>query len=263
MSIRDEVIPHVANIEDLGQIWCTLKLLYENSGNAQKLYLKSKLHSFRMEEGGKVADFLKEIREVTNQLSAIGDSIKEHEIVEHILNSMPENYDNIINTIGCKSIYPPLTKLTRILMHEEVRRERRLTKRAIAKALMIKVKGQAKGARSTFRGGCCTKRSTAEVKRDDSGQKNGTTASPNNCCGWCGKSTHFLKDCEEFTSELKHRAKLCQTKVVIPQANILAQSDTFKDFEDPVDTDLEQISDLKSSMINLVVNSPSESPQAN
>ena len=94
-----------------------------------------------MEEGGKVVDFLKEIREITNQLSAIGDSIKEHEIVEHILNSMLESYDNIINTIGCRSIYLPFTELTRILMHKEVCRELRLTKRATTEALMVKVKG--------------------------------------------------------------------------------------------------------------------------
>ena len=142
LLVRDEVIPHIANIEDLGQIWRTLKSLYENSGNAQKLNLKSKLHSLRMEEGGKVADFLKEIWDIiTNQLSAIGDLIKEHEIVEHILNSMLKSYDNIINTIGCRSMYLPLTKLTEILMHKEVHRELRLTKHATAEALMVKVKG--------------------------------------------------------------------------------------------------------------------------
>ena len=179
LLVRDEVIPHIANIEDLAQIWRTLKSLYENSGNAQKLYLESKLHSLRMEERGKVANFLKKIWEVTNKLSAIGDLIKEHEIVEHILNSMPESYDNIINTIGCRSIYPPLTKLMGILIHEEVHWELQLTKRATAEVLMVKVKGQAKGAKSTFWSGCRTECSKAEAKCDDSGRKSGTTAGPN------------------------------------------------------------------------------------
>ena len=66
LSVRDEVVPHIADIEDPEQVWRTLKSLYESSGNAKKLYLKSKLHRLRMEEGSKVFDLLKEVREIMN-----------------------------------------------------------------------------------------------------------------------------------------------------------------------------------------------------
>lgn len=69
LSVRDEVIPHICELQDPAAVWLTIRSLYETTGNARKLLLKSKLYSLKLEEGGSVADFLKEVKDISNQLS--------------------------------------------------------------------------------------------------------------------------------------------------------------------------------------------------
>lgn len=103
LSVRDEVIPHISELNDPEIVWNTIKALYKTNGNARRLLLKAKLYNLRLEEGGLVANFLKEVREIANQLHAIGEVMGDETVVEHVLNALPESYKNFMTLIGLES----------------------------------------------------------------------------------------------------------------------------------------------------------------
>lgn len=86
--MRDEIIPHIGDEQDPAVVWRTIKSLYETGGNARRLLLKRKIQNLRLEEGGSVAEFLKGVRDLSNQLIAIGDQISDAMLVEHVLDAL-------------------------------------------------------------------------------------------------------------------------------------------------------------------------------
>ena len=97
--------------------------LYETSGNARKLLLKSRLYNLKLEERGSVAKFLKEIKDISNQLIPIGETVSNNEIVEHVLNVLFESYEYFVSSIGLRDRLSDVTLLTGLLLHDEARRE--------------------------------------------------------------------------------------------------------------------------------------------
>ena len=134
LLIKDEIIPHMNELNDLAVVWTTIKALYETSGNARKLLLKSKLYNLKLEKGGSVAKNLKEVKDVSNQLIAIGRMVTNDEIVEHVLNAFPESYENFVSSIGLQDRLPNMTTLTGLLLHDEARQELKSSKHVIAEA---------------------------------------------------------------------------------------------------------------------------------
>ena len=134
LSVRDEIIPHISEISNLAVVWATVKSLYETSGNARKLLLKSKLYNLKLEEGGSVAEFLKEVKDISNQLIAIGETVSNDEIVEHVLNALPESYEHFVSSIGLRDRLPDVTTLTGLLLHDEAQWELRRSRRLATEA---------------------------------------------------------------------------------------------------------------------------------
>ena len=104
--------------------------MYETSGNVRKLLLKSKLYNLKLEEGSSVAEFLKEVKDVSNQLIAIGGAVSNDEIVEYV-NALLERYENFVSSIGLRDQLPDVTTLMGLSLHNEARRELRSSKRVV------------------------------------------------------------------------------------------------------------------------------------
>ena len=134
LSVRDEIIPHISEISDPAVVWATVKSLYQTSGNTRKLLLKSRLYNLKLEEGGSIAEFLKEVKDISNQLIAIGKTVSNDEIVEHVLNALPESYEHFVSSIGLRDRLPDVTTLTELLLHDEARRELRGNRRLATEA---------------------------------------------------------------------------------------------------------------------------------
>ena len=111
-------------MNDLAVVWATIKSLYETSGNAKKLLLKSRFYNLKLEEGGSIAEFLKEVKvHISNQLIAIGETVSNDKIVEHVLTALPESYKYFVNSIVLRDRLPDVTSLTWLLFRDEAWRE--------------------------------------------------------------------------------------------------------------------------------------------
>lgn len=58
LSVRDNVIPYIANITEPDQCWQVLKDMYASGANSRKLLLRRKLTNLKMTEGASIHDFL-------------------------------------------------------------------------------------------------------------------------------------------------------------------------------------------------------------
>jgi hypothetical protein len=171
LSVRDHVIPYIANITEPDECWEVLKNLYASSANSRKLMLKRKLTNLRMEESSSMSDFLQHLKELINELAGVGERITDAEVVEHVLMALPESYEGLVNTLMYRPALPTVAELTSILMQDNLCREIK-GKRNDGEALLVKG-----GAKKVFTN-----------RKDDSRHKPKKSGE----CHFCGSKDHWM-----------------------------------------------------------------------
>lgn len=123
LSVKDNVIPYIANITEPNEYWIVLKNLYASGTNSRKLLLRRRLTNLKMEEGSSMSAFLQLVKELINEFACIGETITVAEIVEHVLMALPETFEGLVNTSMYCANLPTMTEFTVILLHDDIRRE--------------------------------------------------------------------------------------------------------------------------------------------
>ena len=142
-------------------MWKALANQFQRNTWANKLELKRKLFSMRLAEEGSVRDHIKSLTEVYDELSAIGEPIKEEDRVVYILASLPERYNVLVTALEANSDIPSLSVVTERLLHEETKLRDRLHQAGPEGALIT-------GAKKKLR------------------------------CHFCRRLGHFRRDCSDF-----------------------------------------------------------------
>jgi hypothetical protein len=73
-----------------------LQILYEIQNMANFIYFFNKLHLVNMEEEISFINFVKNIRELVNQLVVIKQVIQESVIVDIVFKTLPSSYQSLI-----------------------------------------------------------------------------------------------------------------------------------------------------------------------
>jgi hypothetical protein len=72
-----------------------------------------------MKEGQTIAVYLKELAHLRHQLTSVGEIVEERKLVKHILNTLPESFDSVINSLSNLAQLPSLVDVSgRFLLHE-------------------------------------------------------------------------------------------------------------------------------------------------
>ncbi len=79
-------------------MWQTFKDIFEQKGNARHLMQKTNLTILQLEERGLIVDYLKQLKDLTNQLANIGEVVWEDESIEQFV-SVLKNYETLNNTL--------------------------------------------------------------------------------------------------------------------------------------------------------------------
>ena len=87
------------------------------------------MYNLKLEEGGSIGQFLKDVKDVSNQLIAIGKPISNDKIVEYVLNALPKSYENFMSFIGLWNQLPSITTFKGLLLHDKARKELQQSKR--------------------------------------------------------------------------------------------------------------------------------------
>ena len=86
---------------------------------ANKLELRRKLYSLRLEDGDSVHSHIKTMTEVFDGLSMVGDPISEEDRVVYLLASLPESYSMLLTALEANAEVPKMELVTERLLHEE------------------------------------------------------------------------------------------------------------------------------------------------
>ena len=73
---------------------------------------------------GSVQEHIKSLPEVCDELSAIGEPVKEEDRVIYLLASLPECYNVLVTALEANSEVPTLAVVTERLLHEETKDEK-------------------------------------------------------------------------------------------------------------------------------------------
>jgi hypothetical protein len=228
--------------------------MYQTSNSAHVLHLSDQLSKSRMKEGQTIADYLKELANLRHQLTSIGEEIAERELVERILNTLPESFDSVINSLSNFAQLPSLANISRQLLLHENRMQIRQKNRTREEALMI---GQGSGeALLVRRGGYPfpANRGSHLIRRSDDhhhdsyghgghargrgyGRGGHSQIGP---CNLCGAYGHLLRNCDVLSQEIsKPRTEHDQMRSFLHSTHLV--EDNYSD-EGPGQVDVFQMS---------------------
>ena len=84
------------------EVWDKLCGHFECESLANKLYLKKRYFRTEMKEGTSMEQHLKEMKETSDRLAAIGAPISEEDQVVTLLGSLPSSYSALVTTLECR-----------------------------------------------------------------------------------------------------------------------------------------------------------------
>lgn len=120
MFVKDNIIHHIANFEDLAQAWKALHDLFDYRNTTQTMLLFNRLHSITVDKRSSVANYLQKINEITTQLRSSRKEASESQLVHITLKSLVQGL-MVLDKLRS------LEKLIEKLLVEESRGSRRNT----------------------------------------------------------------------------------------------------------------------------------------
>jgi hypothetical protein len=103
------------------EVWKALEELYESQGAAAKLDLLHQLHKLELDYEESMVRYFNRVRDLRDRLVGVGHEIKEDELVLHLLNGLPEEYETEKVLITAQEKAPKLDKVFTVLLRAEQR----------------------------------------------------------------------------------------------------------------------------------------------
>ena len=158
---------------DPTDVWERLANQFQKKSWANKLSLRRKLYSLKLNEGQSIQSHIKEMTEIFDELSIIGDPLTEEDRVVHLLASLPANFDMLVTALEANPDVPKMEVVMERLLHEE------------SKQRNIDSHDQVKAMAGRHRS--IPKRQTK--------------------CYHCGKAGHIRRDCYKLNNDNQSRNK--------------------------------------------------------
>lgn len=151
-------------------VWNKLSDQFLKKSWANKLKLRRKLYSLKLSDGGSMQNHIKQLTEIFECLSLIGDPVGEEDQVVHLLAGLPDSYDMLVTALEANAEVPKMAVVTERLLYEETKLQEK------------------NGASSTESG--------LVLNKD---RKKKPT------CHHCKKEGHIKRNCWKFNSESSRR----------------------------------------------------------
>ncbi|KAJ1434907.1 Zinc finger, CCHC-type [Sesbania bispinosa] len=186
----------IANAKSSKVAWDTLEK--ENKGDERVKQvrlqtLRGELENMRMKESESVSEFITRVETVVNKLNQNGENLSSNRVVEKILRSLTDDFENIVCAIEESKDLSTLT-LEELAGSLEAHEQRRKNKKGESLEQALQAKATIKGEKA----------------------RGGRTNTNNIECYNCGKYGHVAKDCYSVKcyncGKLGHISKDCRSE---------------------------------------------------
>jgi hypothetical protein len=123
LSLGDEVLREVSSEEKALGLWEKLSEIYMKKSLANKLYLKKKLYTLRMDESKELRKHLDDYNKIILDLCNIGVKIDDEDQAIILLSSLPKNYEHFVDTILYGKDSLTMTEVKAALSSKEIQRK--------------------------------------------------------------------------------------------------------------------------------------------
>ena len=100
LSMTNEMLLEIQIRKNSATIWKHLKELHETLDKSRAFFLKNMLFSIMMSEGAPLHEHLLKIKDIQEQLEAIGQKMEEGDMVVITLKNLPQAYEHFIETLN-------------------------------------------------------------------------------------------------------------------------------------------------------------------
>ncbi len=187
LALKPSEQEHIYNCITAKDAWNCLKEMYEGKGTHRFLSLLKSLSTAKLENGTKMKDYIRGVRQTADQLSEIEVKLDKVAVIGFILNGLPDTYRYLVVNLESQVQVISYEDLAARLMDEE--------KRIIGSQEGLKIESQiedldtvaANLAKSKGYCYCCKKRGHNAAQCPD--KEESTT------CDWCGRRGHEEENC--------------------------------------------------------------------
>ena len=112
LSVEPALLYLIGDPEEPTTVWKKLADQFQKKTWANKLALRRKLYSLQLREDGAVQEHIKEMTEIFDELSVIGDPLSEEDRVVYLLASLPESYNMLVTALEANAEVPKMEVVT-------------------------------------------------------------------------------------------------------------------------------------------------------
>jgi len=127
----------VTSCEEPKQAWNALKNHFERETLANKLLLKKQYFRSEMKEGTSVDQHLRNMKDITDKLAAIGAPISEEDQVVTLLGSLPRSFATLVTAIEARMDGVSLDYVQQALIHEEMKQSELSSQLNVAESALV------------------------------------------------------------------------------------------------------------------------------
>lgn len=193
LSLEDTQLMLVKSATSAKEVLDKLARHFEQKGLANKLFLRRKLFTMKLEEGESMESHINKIKEIADELESIKSTVTEEDMVLIILGSLPETFSTLITSLESRADDLTMDFLMTRLMHEERKLQEQGILESNPEAAFYGREGKPHYQKKRFEG--------------SGGNRGWNGKSSNFKCFNCGKSGHYARDCREQKKEEANQAE--------------------------------------------------------
>jgi hypothetical protein len=197
-SLSPEVLSQCLFLTTSKAVWDKLDGLYVAQSRARAMQLRMQLTTLKKNDLS-ATDYFSRVKELTDNLAAAGEPLRDDEIIAYVLTGLPEEYDSLVTSITTRAEPMSLSDVYTNLLSFEVRLlQRQAASQPPSTPLVNYASRVGRGGRSGGRnsgrtggrgGGRMTGRSNS------SGDRGNDRAHDRPRCQICGRANHIAPQC--------------------------------------------------------------------